>query len=458
MNFPAPGAPGPEVVTQESLLLGAAERVGRIRDGRLALHLHLSRLRPQNRQDGHIRIALRMLEPMVNAYRGQMFLLGNADIAFLLKDANSTDVENMIFKLRALFSKDPLTFSDSGDGVDGFCTWYDLEADYDAFLGMARTAANEARRRVREKTAQSAPPQPLDAKGLDRMLERMSAADVSELVRRQAAIVITGQGNAVVLFQEFFVGMSDLQKALYPDVNLLGNRWLFQHLSQTLDQRVLGALHDMKLKARPETFSLNLNISTVLSPLFDRFAQGEKDGTRILVELQVLDVLADSRGFYTARQMLHERGHQVAIDGLNELTLRFMDIAQFDADLYKLTWSPDMREVEHGDTVAAAVQRVDPEKLLLARCDSEKAIAWGLEHGIHRFQGRHVDAMLAAFTMHGCDRASACTLQQCIARHAVIAGPLRRECGNNDMLDGAPVIRAPRVNRPTGPRSDMTAS
>ncbi len=428
-------------------MLGAAERVGRIRDGRMALQLHLSRLRPQNRQEGHVRIALRMLEPMVNAYRGQMFLLGNSDIVFLLKDANHTDVENMVFKLRALFSKDPLTFADSGDGIDGFCSWYDLEVEYDEFLSLARAAATEVRKRIRDKTAQPRAPQPLDAKSLGQVLDRMAAADVSDLIRRQAAMVVTGQGNAVVLFQEFFVGMSDLQKALYPDVNLLGNRWLFQHLSQTLDLRVLGALHEMKLAARPETFSLNLNISTVLSPAFDRFAQGEKDGTRILIELQVLDVLADSRSFYAARQMLRERGHQVAIDGLNELTLRFMDITQLDADLYKLTWSPDLRDTEHGAAVAASVQRIDGEKLLLARCDSESAIAWGLDHGIYRFQGRHVDAMLAAYTMHGCDHSAACSLQQCISRHAVIAGPLRRECGNNGMLDSSPVMRVPRPKR-----------
>jgi hypothetical protein len=104
--YSLPGNPNPDVVTQESLLLGAVERIGRIRQGRIAVHVHLSRLRPQNRQDGHVRIALRMLEPMVNAYRGQMFLLTNSDVVFMLKDANLTDVENMIYKLRALFSKE----------------------------------------------------------------------------------------------------------------------------------------------------------------------------------------------------------------------------------------------------------------------------------------------------------------------------------------------------------------
>lgn len=440
MNFPAGGPPGPEIVTQESLLLGAAERVGRIRDGRSAVHFRLSRLKLQNRQEGHIRIALRMLEPMVNAYRGQMFLLGDSDIVLMMKDANLADVDAVIFKLRALFSKDPLTFADAGDGRDEFCVTYDLDDDYEDFLAMARAAAHHAKQRQRE--VPKAAPRPLDAKTLHGVLQTLAVTDVSALIRRQSAVVMTGHGTAEVLFQEFFVGMADLQKTLSPDVNLLSNRWLFQHLSQTLDQRVLAAFEVMALTVPPSALSLNLNVGTVLGPAFEKFAQAEDTGRSIAVELQVLDVLADSRAYYAARQQLRDRGYLVVIDGLNELTVRFMDLLQFSADLYKLSWSPDLKEAEHGDTIMAAVEALGKEKLVLARCDSETAIGWGLDQGIQRFQGRYVDAMLAAYTMHACDRSTACTLPHCIARHAVISGPVRSECGNTAMLDSSPVMKA----------------
>ncbi len=430
-------------------MLGAAERISRIRDGRVAVHIHLSRLRPQNRQDGQVRIALRMLEPIVNAYRGQMFLLGTSDIVFMLKDPYVTDVENMIYKLRALFSKDPLTFRDTGDGRDNFCTWYELSesGDYEAFVQMAGSATAEARKRTREKVTAGAELRPIDSKVLGDVLARLAKMDVTGLIRRQASMVITKETRAVVFFQEFFVAMAELQKALAPDVNLMGNRWLFQHLSQTLDLRVLGALADVGLRARPKIYSLNLNISTVTSRAFEEFEARIKDHAGISIELQVLDILADSRGFFAARQRLRDSGHMVVIDGLNELTMQFMDIAQFDADLYKVTWSPDMTEGEHGEAMSSALASISNDKILLARCDSEAAISWGLNRGIGRFQGRYVDAMLAAYTMQMCDKASACTLAQCTNRHAVIAGPLRGECGNNDMLDSAPVMGAPRARQ-----------
>ncbi len=443
MNSPVPDADGPEIVTQESLLLGAVERVGKIREGRLGVVIFLSRLKPQNRQEGHIRIALRMLEPMVNAYRGQMFLFSNSDIVFLLKDPNELDVENMVYKLRALFSKDPLTFADAGDGQDRFCSWYDLGGnDYQAFLALAQDAAQEARQKNRSRGAARAVAQPMDAKGLDGILTRLQAMDVTGLVSRQAAMVLTDRQTAEVLFQEYYVSMAELQKALAPDVNLLANRWLFQHLSLTLDRQVLAALSRLALRRKPDQINLNLNIATVLGPDFKRFLKESAQGMRVAVEFQVLDMLADSRGYFAARAFLREQGAQVVVDGLNDLTLQFMEVEHFGADLYKLSWSPELKDGESG---ALQLASLDPEALLLARCDSEAAIAWGVERGLKRFQGRYVDAMLAAFTMAHCDHAAACTLQQCVARHGVISGGLRAACGNHDMLDSLPVMRAPKI-------------
>lgn len=449
--YSLPGNPNPDVVTQESLLLGAAERVGRIRQGRIAVHIHLSRLRPQNRQDGHVRIALRMLEPMVNAYRGQMFLLTSSDIVFMLKDANLTDVENMIYKLRALFSKDPLTFADTGDGVDKFCTWYDLAgADYETFLEMAREATEEARAKNREKAAQTAQTV-VDAKMLSELLERLARTDIAKLIRRQSAILVgNANSNAEVIFQEFFVGVSELQKELASEASLISNRWLFQHLSLSLDRRVLAALMSAQLRALPVVYGLNMNLATLKTDAFTEFVEHIRGHAGLSIELQVLDILADSRAYFEARNRLIKEGHQVLIDGINELTLQFMDLTQFKGDLYKVHWSPEMRDGEHGEQVVASLMPVGVDKIVLARVDSEAAIQWGLSKGIQRFQGRYVDTMIAAYTMAVCDKSAACTLAQCSWRHSVLEGPPRPDCGNLDMLDTPPVMRAIRARVPNG--------
>jgi hypothetical protein len=429
---------GPETITQEHLLLDAAERVGRLREGRTAVHLHLSRLKPQNRQEGYLRVAGRMLEPMVSAYHGQLFQLSNADIVFLVTQPSPIDLKDHIHRLRGLFSKDPLANDDGGDGLDLFCTIYDLTFDFDPFFTMAKSALAAARSRGR--AAQGPEPKPLDATSLAAILERLTMLDATPFVRRQSAITLGGGGHAEIVFQEFFISVADLQRAIAPDVNLLGNRWMFQHLSATLDRRLLEAMRRLRLTRAPPAIHLNLNIASLADPAFQAFEQSLPEGTGLGVEVQILDVLADSRAFFETQRHLKERGRHLVIDGLNEATLTFMEVARTGADLYKLDWTPEMREAHRRDSVLAALKHVDPAKLLLARCDSEAAIAWGLEHGLMKFQGNYIESMLAATTMGVCDKAAACTLAQCTQRHGVISGPLRQECGNTLMLDTPPAM------------------
>lgn len=435
---------GPEVVTQESLLLATAERIGRIRDGRVAVHLHLSKLRPHNRQDSHLRIALRMLDPLVQFYRAQLFMLTNADIVILCKDIKATELDNLIYRLRGLFSKDPLTYADSGDGRDRFYTYYDIESDYEDFLTLCRRLDEEARRRQRERQAAASLP-PMEPRGLHDVLGKLSNIDIAGLVRRQSCIELTERNRAIVGFQEFFVSMADLQRAVSPDVNLMGNRWLFQHLSQVLDQRVLASIANTEFHTLPPAVSINLNISTTFTPAFRAFEQYlASNGMKLIVEAQILDVFADLGSYFYARDQLRERGHTVLLDGVTSLALQFMDATQYGADLVKLFWSPDLNDGPASDELRRGIDEIGVERIVLGRCDSESAIQWGLETGIIRFQGRYVCAMQSAMAMSTCDKASRCTLQQCILRHAVIAGRPRGECYNIDALDAFPQLVAPR--------------
>ncbi len=431
---------GAETVNQENVLLDVAERIGRIREGRLAVHLHLSALQPQNRQEGYLRVAGRMLEPMVGAYRGQIFQLSNADIVFLLTEADLDDVHLHLNTLRGLFAKDPLTREDSGDGQDRFCTVYDLTHDYDRFLATARQLLAVARARTPPARPEFSP---LSVTGLGALAERLTLIDASPFVRRQSAISLGGRGAATVIFQEFFISLADLQKWLSADLQVHGDRWMSQYLAQCLDLRLLAALRRLRLARAPVALHLNLCLSTLQSPAYQAFEAGLPTGTKLGIEIQSVDLLGDSRAFIAARIDFAAKGHSLVIDGLDEATLRFLDVGKTGADLYKIDWSPDLKRGDRSDPLHKALRALDTGKLLLAHCDSEAAIAWGLEQGLTKFQGRYVEAMLAATTLGVCEQASACSLAQCVERHGVIGGPLRAECGNHQRLDTPPPMRAP---------------
>ena len=443
MNAGAFGTGQQEVVTPENLLFDAAERVGRIREGRLALHLHLSRLQASNREEGRIRIAFRMFESMVDAYRGQMFLMTNSDIILICKDARINDLDAMIYKLRALFSTDPLTYAESADGQDRFVSYYDLEADFDSFFALCGQMVADAKKQVIDQR-NATQIQPLNSKTLTKVLERIGATDIAGVVRRQACIRINDKMSAEVAFQEFFMSIMDLQKVLAPDVNILSNRWLFQHLSQVLDLRVLSVLQDSALRKMPTAFSVNLNMATIETPVFQQFEASIRGRAGLVVEFQLLDIFNDLDGFFRARDKLRSRGHKSVLDGMSPVTLQFMDAELFDTDYVKVSWSPDMIDDIKTAEIQNALGPVGFERVILARCDTELSISWGLSQGIRMFQGRFLDSMGAAVTMAQCDKSSACTLNQCVQRHGVITGRPRAECGNNDMLDAFPPLKAIR--------------
>src|SRR3546814_20280524 len=90
------------------------QRLDRHRQGRRAVHIHLSRLKPQNRREHHIRIAANTFEDLVKQFEGHIFSLSNADLVFVCKGASPDQMDVAVTKLRYLFSEDTLTQRERG--------------------------------------------------------------------------------------------------------------------------------------------------------------------------------------------------------------------------------------------------------------------------------------------------------------------------------------------------------
>ena len=143
----------PKGPSQEYLLLDYLQRLGRSVDGRMAVHLHLSRLRPQNRQEHHIRIAATTFESLSHLYDGQVFTLGSSDLVFICKDAPIEDIDATILKIRHLFNEDPLTFGEEEEDMARFSTWYNVETQHAEMLDLIKQMHRERERKNRVSAA-----------------------------------------------------------------------------------------------------------------------------------------------------------------------------------------------------------------------------------------------------------------------------------------------------------------
>jgi EAL domain-containing protein (putative c-di-GMP-specific phosphodiesterase class I) len=397
-----------KTVSIEHLLLEYVQRLAKFLDGRRAVIIHLSRLRPNNRRDHHIRIAANTFETLVKQFDGHLFQLTNADIVFICKGASVAALDEAVMRVRYLFSEDPLANDFDDDGPGRFASWYDIARQYDDFLAAVRGLHEEntkRQKRLQAITGQAGgelgTKPPLNPKSLAELIDSIQRADLSNVLRRQAVCALAAEGPPKPVFREIYVSIADLAAAIMPRYDLAGDRWLFHYLTQTLDKRVLTMLKRNDDKTTSNAFSLNLNVSTLLSPIFLEFDASLRTGTRgaIVLELDKADIYSDLGAYLFARDFVKERGYRVCLDGVTELTLPFIDRERLGLDLVKIFWNPEMvgdARTERATAFRQSIERVGKARTILARCESESAIQFGQSLGVMLFQGRHIDRLLAS--------------------------------------------------------------
>lgn len=378
---------------QETMFVDTLDRIRRNPEGRKAVHLRLSQLLPQNRTPVRIKIVTRMFRTLESGRQVQIFSLTNDDLAMVVGAGAQRDVNNIIHRVRKLFEGDPLTMDDEG-GNDRFALWYDLTLD----AAMAIHAAQQLR-----QEAQVAPPraaaEPLPAMtpgALDELHKKLAFLNVVPFVRDQVALRVDTQTNdAAIEFYEFFLSVGDIQRAIAPGWNLFGDRSLFQDLSRTMDLRMLEIVLRAPQARGAPAISLNLNLETIFTPAFQNFLERVEQPTKVIVEIQAIDLVTNFNMYLDAQGALGAMGHAILIDGLSTAALAMIDVALMKPDYAKIIWAPellDMMDPATNQSAAFIVQNIGAEKVILSRCDSANALAWGIKTGIRVFQGHFLDA------------------------------------------------------------------
>jgi EAL domain-containing protein (putative c-di-GMP-specific phosphodiesterase class I) len=393
---------------QEYLLLDYVQRLETRKYGHRAVHIHLSRMKPFHRRDYHIRVATNTFESYVKLYVGRIFVLTNNDLIFVWKDKSIADVEPAVDTLRYLFRDDPLSQDDSEE--TGFCTWYNLNTEFQEFLLLCQHLDERAKKLQKSLNMRSAIQRekdnttlgPITAENLGELEETIHTADLSEHIRQQPVCVFAHGSSKELhpVFDEFFVSITDLRNALMPNIDLASNRWLFQHMTETLDKRMLNYLCKRTFKTHASSFSINLNLGTLTSRDFDKFDETVRRNWQgnVIIELNQVDLFSNLETYLSVRDDFHERGYRILIDNLTVEALSFVDRKRLKADFIKVAWREEMTDNvirKKYSEMDSLVKNSGRERVILCRCDSPTAIKFGQSLGITLFQGRYIDNMIA---------------------------------------------------------------
>jgi hypothetical protein len=427
----------------------------------MALVLHLSRLPLPGARPHHRRVARAILEDTAQRHEGQVFVLGNGDMVLLCRMAQpGRTPAGRAPQAQAL--PDPATLPDTMarllrvDMPDPgrVMTVWRLE---DALAAL--TAYTTERLTEGAQTVVPASPGPgLAAQTgvVDALAAIAEGPAMGDFMRRQTAVLVVAQnlagtGNSPLrpLFREVSFSIAALEARIAAGGQAAADPFLFRHLAGRLDRRMLarladaagtGGILDIAAGGRGAApLHINLTLPTILSDAFARFATLCRSvGAPVGVEVTLVEACEDAAAFGRARRVLAEAGLTLVLDSVSYLALVLTRPCALRPDLVKLDWSPRLGELatDERQQVAAALERIGAHRVVLQRAETEAALRWGMAHGIRRFQGRHVDAMLAAARMMECPHSAGCTLRQCVERAAATGPAGRAGCGAAGLLDG----------------------
>ncbi len=437
----------------ERLLIDTAQRIARQPAGWIVLVLHLSHM-PAARPH-HRRIARAILQDVAQRQDGKVFSVRNGDLVLLCRETTGLRSQQSGLEPQQLpATLERLLRIDSPDPVRLTSAWR-ADADPERLVSYATARLADGGAVAPAEEDPVCPTASID------LLANLAADPTSlDLMQRQTAVLLlaarprpgdAADGGALrPLFTELGYSIATIEARAGTDGLATADPYLFRHLATRLDQHLLGALATalgghgpldaLRQRHGVPPLHLNLTLPTLLSDGFACLAAAtQAAGVGLGAEIAYSEACGDPGGFARARAVLAESNVTLTLDGVSYLSLTLSQPWALGADLVKFDWSARLQGLggEERLHLDAALARIGTHRLVLHQADSEAALRWGLGVGIRRFQGRHVDAMLAASRIVSCPKSDECTLRQCVERASAVALGGRAACRNHALLDSA---------------------
>lgn len=347
----------------------------------------------------------------VHNANGRVFELINKSILFVFKDNYEDEIQALLIRLQFTFNDEMVVANKSSiletDFVKIYATNEQLKELKYKIISFTAThvpenKSNQDRLKIpgilaNVLSTNKRKMRPLTPDVLDKMQKSLLRVDFSSLIRRQAVCAVIGKSAPQMIFEEVYVSIPDLRDILLPDVDFTSNPWLFMHLTETLDKRVLAHISKHDDGSLVSNFSMNLNVSTILSDEFLEFDESIPPQMRssIVLELQLVDIFNDVKAFLLAKSFAQYRGYKICIDGITVDKLQYINRENLNSDLMKIIWHPSFLDIINEDKhFRDYVNKAERAKMILCRVDDAKAIEIGNSIGINLYQGRYVQAEL----------------------------------------------------------------
>ncbi len=378
----------------ETLLLDYAKRLDYHRQGRIAICLAISLLRPDLKKPTDINLTLRKARDLANRYQGEVFHLACEDVVLTLKDANLDIVSTVLNQICRLFRHDPLVQKDG----DKFAVRYDMETQYKEFLDFAKTIKHQA-----GTNGKSPKVRPLELSRIDPALVQTAAgfADPNDLVTLRTIYSFESDSQLLPLVTGISLAEEQVVKLMLEGVDVRSNPQLTPHARRLMECRALSAIPYLAAPWRAP-WALQLELETLAGFEFMAFhrawrTHNQPDAAvdpRFAVSYE--QVRSEGKLFNYVRDYIAELDYRLWVSGVDKNALTTLNADELGVEKVKLNW-PGTRE-ELGLTRSILIRTIDhigADRIILVGCDDERSLDLAREMGVTQVEGDYADAVFS---------------------------------------------------------------
>ena len=112
-----------------------------------------------------------------------------------------------------------------------------------------------------------------------------------------------------------------------------------------------------------------------------------------------------------------------------------LNLKNLKPDMVKLFWEPLLEFEPFNPKYKEIIDTLGKENFILAKCDSQAALKWGISYGITTFQGPFMDNIETAVIRGKCPDAAKCSAQQCLKRRKSLSALMKAACSQPEILE-----------------------
>lgn len=319
----------------------------------------------------------------------EVFAAHNGDIFVTYSHISISDVLAVCSKVEKLFCESAVLSARNAYNEYGFYKVADAVKDLDKVFTAFKTIIAQSQPEPEKYNKK-----PLTADNLTFLSDKLRTADLRSCIFNQPVYFI---GNKVpsIEFLEFYVSTQQIESNFLPDINILGNVWLFQALKDDFDRATLRALSKELADYRHKSFSVNVGLTTIMGREFAEFCEQlpSKLAGRIVLEIHKTDLIQNFGLMRDVKQLAEERGFKLCIDGVEWRDFEVLCLHRMKPHYVKVVWHNDLLSSKPTDLTAfvEAVKAHDGCEIVFSRCDNPKAFPFARTLGVRYVQGRLAD-------------------------------------------------------------------